>query len=318
MRRNVITRVWCVGMAAAALAGASVVAPATAGAQISVGISIGTPPPPLPYYEQPVALGPDFIWTPGYWAWGSAGYFWVPGAWVLAPRPGLLWTPGYWGWNNSAYVWYPGYWGRRVGYYGGINYGYGYFGADYVGGRWYRGHFRYNTAVTRVNTTVIHNVYVDRRVIVNNNTTVNRVSYNGGHGGIVAAPRPTDLSAGRRIQMTDVQTQHERLAGEDRNQLAAVNHDHPKQLAVSTPFSAQNRASTFEPIRPTDRTAMHTHGGPVPRAPMPARRTLPRAQQTPSPSGRVPARQAPSNIRPENVRPREISHPVEPHLRPES
>ena len=57
----------------------------------------------------------------------------------------------------------PGYWGPHVGFYGGINYGFGYFGAGYDGGYWRGRDFYYNRSVTRVNTTVIHNVY-DRRV----------------------------------------------------------------------------------------------------------------------------------------------------------
>ncbi len=58
--------------------------------------------------------------------------------------------------------WHPGYWGQHVGYYGGVNYGFGYMGIGFVGGMWAGGAFRYNTAVMRVNETVIHNTYVDR------------------------------------------------------------------------------------------------------------------------------------------------------------
>ena len=39
--------------------------------QIGVGISVSLAPPPLPIYEQPPIPGPGYIWTPGYWAWGS-------------------------------------------------------------------------------------------------------------------------------------------------------------------------------------------------------------------------------------------------------
>ncbi|CAM5218311.1 hypothetical protein CDEF62S_04313 [Castellaniella defragrans] len=172
--------------------------PLAASAAVSVGvgvgpggvgadISIGTEPPPLPVYEQPVAPAPGYIWTPGYWAWAPQGYFyWVDGAWVLPPAVGLLWTPGWWGWNDGFYRWHPGYWGPEVGFYGGINYGYGYFGVGYGGGYWRDRHFYYNTAVSRVNVTNIHNTYVDKTVI--RNVTVNHVSYNGGRGGIVASP----------------------------------------------------------------------------------------------------------------------------------
>ena len=90
---------------------------------------------------------------------GSGDYIWVPGTWVMPPSPGLLWTPGYWGFINGGYGWHRGYWGPHVGYYGGLNYGYGYTGSGYWGGRWDRGHFRYNSAVNNLPSGRVHNVY---------------------------------------------------------------------------------------------------------------------------------------------------------------
>src|ERR1700720_5017268 len=89
-------------------------------AQIGIGISVRVGPPALPVYVQPVCPGEGYLWTPGYWAYGEAGDFWVPGTWVLAPRPGVLWTPGYWGWGSGVYLWHAGYWGPHVGFYGGV------------------------------------------------------------------------------------------------------------------------------------------------------------------------------------------------------
>src|SRR6202162_882061 len=129
-------------------------------AQIGVAITIA--PPELPVYEQPVCPGDGYIWTPGYWAWGDDDYYWVPGTWVLAPEVGFFWTPGYWGWGGNAFFFHEGYWGPQVGFYGGINYGFGYFGRGYEGGRWDRGHFFYNRSVNNVNVNVIHNVYDTR------------------------------------------------------------------------------------------------------------------------------------------------------------
>jgi hypothetical protein len=99
-------------------------------AQIGIGISVGFAPPPIPVYEQPICPGYGYIWTPGYWAWDADGddYYWVPGTWVEAPEVGFLWTPGYWGWGDGGYFFHGGYWGPHVGWYGGINYGFGYFG----------------------------------------------------------------------------------------------------------------------------------------------------------------------------------------------
>jgi hypothetical protein len=127
----------------ATLAGALLLA-APHSAQASVFISVGIAPPPIPVYVQPVIPGEGYIWTPGYWAWTGEGYEWVDGAWVMPPYVGALWTPGYWGWGNNRYFWNAGYWGPTVGYYGGINYGFGYFGTGFYGGYWNHRHFYYN------------------------------------------------------------------------------------------------------------------------------------------------------------------------------
>ena len=99
---------------------------AAAFAQISVGISVTFAPPELPVYVQPICPAEGYIWTPGYWAWDGSDYYWVPGTWVLAPEVGFLWTPPYWGWETGRYFFHDGYWGPRIGFYGGINYGFGY------------------------------------------------------------------------------------------------------------------------------------------------------------------------------------------------
>ena len=101
-----------------------------------VSISIGLAPPPLPVYAQPACPDDGYIWTPGYWTYSDNAYTWTQGSWEQPPEAGDLWTPAYWGWDGNAYDFYPGYWGQSVGYYGGIDYGYGYGGNGYGGGRW--------------------------------------------------------------------------------------------------------------------------------------------------------------------------------------
>ena len=165
---------------------ASVIFAIPASSFAGIFVSVNIAPPILPVYAQPVCPGDGYLWTPGYWAYGDAGYFWVPGTWVLAPQPGFLWTPGYWGFGGGVYLWHAGYWGPHVGFYGGVNYGYGYGGVGFYGGRWEGGHFAYNAAVLHVNTTVIHNTYIDNTVI-RNTTVINRTSFNG-PGGIQAHP----------------------------------------------------------------------------------------------------------------------------------
>ncbi|HYL62598.1 MAG TPA: YXWGXW repeat-containing protein [Candidatus Methylomirabilis sp.] len=215
--------------------------PVTSPAQVSVGISVHIGPPALPVYAQPICPGPGYIWTPGYWAYGPDGYYWVPGTWVIAPAVGLLWTPGYWGWGGGVYVWHAGYWGPHVGFYGGINYGFGYVGAGYVGGYWNHGVFAYNTAVTNVNTTVIHNTYVNKTVI--NNVTVNHVSYNGGTGGTTAQPTGAEREAENEhhIAPTSMQAQHEHAASTNRALLASENHGRPSIAATSKPGEFKGR-----------------------------------------------------------------------------
>jgi len=148
-----------------------------------VFISVGIAPPPLPVYAQPLCPGPGYMWTPGHWAYGPAGYYWVPGTWVVAPFVGALWTPGYWGWSGGVYLWHAGYWGHHVGFYGGVNYGFGYTGIGYQGGYWHNGGFVYNSAVNHISGGSFHSY---SRTVVEHETS--RVSYNGGHGGLTARP----------------------------------------------------------------------------------------------------------------------------------
>src|SRR5262252_6567090 len=106
---------------------------------VAIAVSVTTAPPPLPLYEQP-----------------------------LCPGPGLVWTPGYWGYDSRRYVWHVGYWGPHIGYYGGIDYGFGYSGVGYEGGYWDNGVFLYNTAVTKVDRTVVTRTY--NKTVINTGT----------------------------------------------------------------------------------------------------------------------------------------------------
>jgi len=219
-----------------------------------VFISVGIAPPVLPVYVQPPCPGDGYIWTPGYWAYGPDGYFWVPGTWVVAPEPGFLWTPGYWGWGGGAYIWHAGYWGPHIGFYGGVNYGFGYFGTGYEGGYWSGRTFFYNRSVNNVNIT---NVHIYNKTVINN-VTVNRVSYNGGRGGINARPAHFEETAARErhIEATNMQMHHEHAASSNRAFLASVNHGRPAIAATARPGEFNGRGvvaarSAGGPYRPT-------------------------------------------------------------------
>ena len=226
--------------AAAALLALGAIAAIPVPAQAGVFVSVNIAPPILPVYAQPIIPGPGYLWTPGYWDWSGGGYYWVPGTWVLPPYTGALWTPGYWGWGNGVYVFHRGYWGQHVGFYGGINYGYGYAGRGYEGGYWRGGGFYYNTSVNHVGGN-IRNVY--NRTVINNTTIVNdrRVSFNGGPRGTSA--RATTQEQGwqreQRHGPVAAQLQQRTMASRTPSLRAAANHGTP-------PIAATSRAGAFQ------------------------------------------------------------------------
>jgi len=266
------------------------------------------PPPALPEYDQPPAPGDDYLWTPGYWGYASAGYYWVPGVWVQAPYQGALWTPGYWGWTGGHYGFFHGYWGPHIGFYGGLNYGFGYVGIGYQGGYWNSGHFYYNRTVNNINVTVIHNVY-ERKVIVNNSV---RVSYNGGPGGLQVRPRPAELAALREPHAAPMkaQLQIRQAASVNRANFVSVNHGRPAEAVIAKPVMADRNVKPVAPPAPRNETVRPEAARPAVQ-PMnaPAQRTAePGHPAMEKPTPRV----EPSRPTAEKPAPR-----VEPHPQPE-
>ncbi len=211
-------------------------------AQVAIGISVNFGPPAIPVYAQPMCPGPNYVWTPGYWAWDpDYGYYWVPGTWVPAPFVGALWTPGYWGYNGGMYFWHAGYWGTVVGFYGGINYGYGYTGFGYYGGYWNHDRFYYNRDVNNIRINNIR-YYYNRRV---ENVRDSRVSYNGGPGGINARPTRRQLDAARSRRFGALREQeHQRdFARNDPAQRASFNRGRPSVAATPRPGEFRARGA---------------------------------------------------------------------------
>jgi len=271
-------------------------------AQIAIGISVRLGPPALPVYEQPLCPGPGYLWTPGYWAWSDDdGYYWVPGTWVVAPV-GMLWTPGYWGWNNGLYVWNVGYWGPHIGFYGGVNYGFGYGGVGFVGGEWRGGAFFYNSAVMHVDTVHITNVYVNRTVIVNNES---HVTFNGGEGGVVARPTPAEEAAAREPHQAPLaaQMQQEHAASQNRAMFASENHGAPAVAATTRPGEFSGRGVV----------AAKAAGAPYHAPALSPRKARASASETnranPASHPFTPPAHTESAPRAEKVRPQNESHP---------
>jgi hypothetical protein len=153
-------------------------------------------------------------------------------------------------------MWNAGYWGPQVGFYGGINYGFGYFGTGFAGGFWSGGAFNYNTAVMNVNRTVIHRTF--NKTVINKNVCNNckRVSFNGGRGGVNARPTSAQMAARRRgIPETRQQRMHVQEASRDRALAARVNHGRPPTTAVDRPITNARSLPHFEAVRDQDRMA---------------------------------------------------------------
>jgi WXXGXW repeat (2 copies) len=259
------------------------VLPDHANAQAVIGVAITIAPPLLPAYVQPPMPEMGYVWTPGYWAYGTMGYYWVPGAWIEPPEVGLLWTPPYWGWNNGVYAFHPGYWGRHVGFYGGVNYGYGYGGNGYDGGRWNGQHFEYNRAANNFGSVHVVNAYQSALTTVNHTN----VSYTGGAGGLRSAPSAQDRQAAGdpHIQPTTAQLGHVSAATAP----ASVTTAHPAALAGHPAEQAARPAAQADPAQhaavpahPMQMRAPAVPAHPAERAARPAAPAYP-AQRTAAP-----------------------------------
>ena len=213
-------------------------------------------PPPLPVYDQPELTQANDQWTPGYWNYGtSPGYYFVPGAWVAPPYAGALWTPGYWGYEGRRYRFHRGFWGRHIGFYGGVNYGFGYYGRGYEGGYWNKNNFFYNDRINRINVNVVRDVY-QRNVVIENNT---HYSYNG-PGGYQTRPVAAELAVYReqRLPPQQVQLQIREQAATNRQQFFAENHGRPAVFVAPQRFNAD--AQQARPIQPVQRNGFGQQG----------------------------------------------------------
>jgi hypothetical protein len=275
-------------------------------AQFSLSVSFA--PPELPVYQQPQCPGDGYMWAPGYWGYDpDYGYYWVPGTWVLPPQEGLLWTPAYWGWDGNNYVFYDGYWGQNVGYYGGVNYGYGYGGSGFQGGRWQGNQFYYNTSVSNVSHSGIHNTY---NVRVSNNSG-NRVSYNGGSGGLSARPTAQQQTYSHQTHTAPVAAQKQQAESARTNPVerASVNHGTPGVAATPKPGAftgtgvvhAKATGTPYNPpaAKPAENKSVAANPHPEEKAAAPApEKSAAKPEEKSAPVESRPAESRPAETRP--------------------
>src|SRR5215831_4202932 len=282
-------------------------------AQVSVGVVVNFAPPELPVYEQPLCPGEGYIWTPGFWDWDGDDYYWVPGTWVEPPEVGVLWTPGYWAWGGQGFIFHRGYWGPQVGFYGGINYGYGYFGRGYEGGRWDHDRFYYNRSVNNVNVTQIHNVY--NTTVVNNTRNVTRVSYNGGRGGVSERPTAQQEAVDRERHFAATSAQSQQVAEARSNPQLKAAENRGKPPIAATPKAGEFNDRAAVPAReagrylppPENRAAQPRNANPLPASNEgPTNRPEPATHPT---SNANPAPHPTATVHPRDIQPAERPAP---------
>jgi hypothetical protein len=258
---------------------------AAPGGGAGVAVYADEAPPPLPEYDQPPIPAEGDIWTPGYWSWNGYEYFWVPGTWVEPPQRGLLWTPGYWAFVNGVYAFHRGYWGEHVGFYGGVDYGFGYVGVGYEGGRWDNDRFVYNRSVTNIGQVNITNVY-EKPVTVRENS---RASFNGGPNGVNLKPTPEELRAEKERHVAPTHDQLDNARAASRNEAAFVSTNKGKPSIAATAKPGQFTGAAVVPAKAGGGSAPAS--GAAPGTPEPKGSATPEPTKTPlemKPGGPTP------------------------------
>jgi len=134
-----------------------------------------------------------------------------------------------------------------VGYYGGLNYGHGYTGTGYQGGRWDHVVFFYNRAASNARVQVVHNRLYNSRLV--NYASRGQVSFNGGPAGSSARPSLTErhLQATEHAAPRDEQLRHEHQALTTPTQRANGPHGQPQVAA--TPRPSEYSAAGVQALR---------------------------------------------------------------------
>ena len=173
----------------------------------------------LPVYGQPICPGDGFLWTPatGRMTTASPITTGCQACWFRRRKSVSCGRRKAGGWGDGGYFFNEGYWGPTVGFYGGINYGFGYYGEGYGGGPWNNGHFFYNRSVNNINVVNIHNVYNEREL---RSTTSTASAITEGQVGSRRVQQRSKLQANQR-HIPAVAAQTGACAGRPRQSSAA-------------------------------------------------------------------------------------------------
>jgi len=82
-------------------------------AQISFGIHIGAPPPPLRYEVRPPMPGPGYAWSEGYYEPYQGRYRWHAGVWSRPPYEGGVYVHPHWDHYPDGWHMHEGYWSHE-------------------------------------------------------------------------------------------------------------------------------------------------------------------------------------------------------------
>src|SRR5262245_62593135 len=101
-------KTWITAAAALVLTSGSVLGAQTS---VSIGINIGSPPPPRVVYVAPPPVAPGYVWIDGYWypvkhKHNKYTYEWHDGYWTQPPYAGARWVPA----RYDRQVFFVGYW----------------------------------------------------------------------------------------------------------------------------------------------------------------------------------------------------------------
>ena len=81
--------------------------------QVSFGVTIGAPPPPLRYEAPPPVPGPGYVWVDGYWVPEGGRWVWRHGEWQRPPYAGAYWAHPHYDHYPDGWHVHEGYWSKE-------------------------------------------------------------------------------------------------------------------------------------------------------------------------------------------------------------